>query len=194
VKKTKKTKPKIGIWAKSQGCLIVILAIIFIIGLFVYFFYNSMLSTKFTENTNKLIETAQTKFIEYTELTYPNDVVLKHISTKKMGPNFSSDLILSVPNINSFIEDAEKKYEFKNLKMNYPKIDGNKEYNIIYSDLCGNLNDDKDLQVKNPDNLRDFCGDRDILISQIKKETELGIIMVIFPKEELVWVNYTGWF
>ena len=179
---------------KSRGCLIVILAIIFIIGLFVYFFYNSMLSTKFTENTNKLIETAQTKFIEYTELTYPNDVVLKHISTKKMGPNFSSDLILSVPNINSFIEDAEKKYEFKNLKMNYPKIDGNKEYNIIYSDLCGNLNDDKDLQVKNPDNLRDFCGDRDILISQIKKETELGIIMVIFPKEELVWVNYTGWF
>ena len=65
MKKTKKTKPKIGIWAKSQGCLIVILAIIFIIGLFVYFFYNSMLSTKFTENTNKLIETAQTKFIEY---------------------------------------------------------------------------------------------------------------------------------
>ncbi len=194
MKKTKKTKPKIGIWAKSQGCLIVILAIIFIIGLFVYFFYNSMLSTKFTENTNKLIETAQTKFIEYTELTYPNDVVLKHISTKKMGPNFSSDLILSVPNINSFIEDAEKKYEFKNLKMNYPKIDGNKEYNIIYSDLCGNLNDDKDLQVKNPDNLRDFCGDRDILISQIEKETEIGIIMVIFPKEELVWVNYTGWF
>ena len=194
MKKTKKTKPKIGIWAKSQGCLIVILAIIFIIGLFVYFFYNSMLSTKFTENTNKLIETAQTKFIEYTELTYPNDVVLKHISTKKMGPNFSSDLILSVPNINSFIEDAEKKYEFKNLKMNYPKIDGNKEYNIIYSDLCGNLNHDKDLQVKNPDNLRDFCGDRDILISQIEKETEIGIIMVIFPKEELVWVNYTGWF
>ena len=194
MKKTKKTKPKIGIWAKSQGCLIVILAIIFIIGLFVYFFYNSMLSTKFTENTNKLIETAQTKFIEYTELTYPNDVVLKHISTKKMGPNFSSDLILSVPNINSFIEDAEKKYEFKNLKMNYPKIDGNKEYNIIYSDLCGNLNDDKDLQVKNPDNLRDFCGDRDILISQIKKETEIGIIMVIFPKEELVWINHTGWF
>ena len=179
---------------KSRGCLIVILAIIFVIGLFIYFFYSSMLSTKFIENTNKLIETAPTKFIEYTELIYPKDAVLKHISTKKWGPNFSSDLILSLPNINSFIEDAEKKYEFKNLKMNYPKIDGNKEYNIIYSDLCGNLNDDKDLQVKNPDNLRDFCGDRDILISQIKKETELGIIMVIFPKEELVWVNYTGWF
>ena len=73
---------------KSRGCLIVILAIIFVIGLFIYFFYSSMLSTKFIENTNKLIETAPTKFIEYTELIYPKDAVLKHISTKKWGPNF----------------------------------------------------------------------------------------------------------
>jgi len=179
---------------KSRGCLIVILAIIFVIGLFIYFFYSSMLSTKFTENTKKLIESAPTKFIEYTELIYPKDAVLKHISTKKWGPNFSSDLILSLPNINSFIKVAKKKYNFEILKMNYPKIEKDKKYHILYSDLCGNLNHDKDLQVKNPDNLRDFCGDRDILISQINKETEIDIIMVILPNEKLVWVNYTGWF
>ena len=81
--------------------------------------------------------------------------------------------------------------------MNYPEIKGNKklkDYNILYSDLCGNLNHGNDFQVKNPNNLRDFCGNRDILISQIKKETELGIIMVIFPNKKLVWVNLSGWF
>ena len=44
--------------------------------------------------------------------------------------------------------------------MNYPEIKGNKkleDYNILYSDLCGNLNRDNDFQVKNPNNLRDFC-------------------------------------
>jgi len=39
-----------------------------------------------------------------------------------------------------------------------------------------------------------FCGERDVLFTQIKRETEIGIIMVILPKEKLVWLNSTGWF
>jgi transcriptional regulator with XRE-family HTH domain len=40
----------------------------------------------------------------------------------------------------------------------------------------------------------DFCSERDALFTQIRRETEIGIIMVILPKEKLIWLNSTGWF
>ena len=69
----------------------------------------------------------------------------------------------------------------------------------MFSDLCGNLNHDKDLQAKNLDNLKNFCGDREIMITQITNEVEETgdgsvSIMVILPNEKLVWVNDSGWF
>ena len=40
----------------------------------------------------------------------------------------------------------------------------------------------------------DFCGERDALFTQIDYDTEIGVIIVILPKERLVWLNSTGWF
>ena len=46
-------------------------------------------------------------------------------------------------------------------------------------------------EVTNPE---DFCGERDALFTQIRRETEIGIIMVILPKEKLVWLSSSYWF
>ena len=39
-----------------------------------------------------------------------------------------------------------------------------------------------------------FCGKREVYYSQLKRETELSIIMVILPKKGLVWLNRSDWF
>ena len=185
-KKTSKT---------AWGCLTIII-LFFVL---MYFMYDALLSTKFKENTKKLIEGVPERYLSTTNLILPNNVKIIHISTKKWGPNFSSDLIFLVPNIDKFIETVKKKYEFKNLKMNYPKIEGSNNYDIMFSDLCGNLDHDKDLQAKNLNNLRNFCGNREIMIAQINNEVEETgdgsvSVIVILPNEKLVWVNDSGWF
>jgi len=187
----KKKKTSKAAW----GCLTIII-LFFVL---MYFMYDALLSTKFKENTKKLIEGVPERYLSTTNLILPNNVKIIHISTKKWGPNFSSDLIFLVPNIDKFIETVKKKYEFKNLKMNYPKIEGSKDYDIMFSDLCGNLDHDKDLQAKNLNNLKNFCGNRDIIITKINNEKEatgdgLVSVMVILPNEKLVWVNNSGWF
>ena len=40
----------------------------------------------------------------------------------------------------------------------------------------------------------DFCGERNVYFSQIDKDVELSITMVILPKEKLVWLNHSEWF
>ena len=187
----KKKKTSKAAW----GCLTIII-LFFVL---MYFMYDALLSTKFKENTKKLIEGVPERYLSTTNLILPNNVKIIHISTKKWGPNFSSDLIFLVPNIDKFIETVKKKYEFKNLKMNYPKIEGSNNYDIMFSDLCGNLDHDKDLQAKNLNNLRNFCGNREIMIAQINNEVEETgdgsvSVIVILPNEKLVWVNDSGWF
>jgi hypothetical protein len=187
----KKKKTSKAAW----GCLTIII-LFFVL---MYFMYDALLSTKFKENTKKLIEGVPERYLSTTNLSLPDNVKIIHISTKKWGPNSSSDLIFLVPNIDKFIETVKKKYEFKNLKMNYPKIEGSKDYDIMFSDLCGNLDHDKDLQAKNLNNLKNFCGNRDIIITKINNEKEatgdgLVSVMVILPNEKLVWVNNSGWF
>jgi len=54
-------------------------------------------------------------------------------------------------------------------------------------------------KAKNRDNLKNFCGNREIMITQINNEVEETgdgsvSIMVILPNEKLVWVNDSGWF
>lgn len=164
-----------------------------------YIMYDALLSTKFKENTRELINGSPERYLSTTNLSFPNDAKIIHISTMKGGPNFSSDLIFLVTNLDKFIENVKQRYEFKDLKMNYPKIEGGKDYDIMFSDLCGNLLDDKDLQPKNPDNLRNFCGNREIMIAQINNEVEETgdgsvSVIVILPNEKLVWVNDSGWF
>ena len=53
--------------------------------------------------------------------------------------------------------------------------------------------------TKNSNNLKNFCGNREVMITQINNEVEEtgdGSVstMVILPNEKLVWVNYSGWF
>ena len=176
-----------------KGCLIIFLIILGIIIFFIYVSYNLFGSSKYKENTKELLKNTPTKYLSSTNLSFPEDAEIIHVSAKKLGPNFSTDSIFSVKNIDLFIDDVQKKYKFKNLKMNYPKIGNNENYDIMISDLCGNLNQ-KDYQVKNPDSLKNFCGERNIMISHVKKELEHVIIMVILPDEKLIWVNDTGWF
>ena len=180
---------------KSRGCLITSLIIIGIFGyLFIYTPYSLFFTTKFSENTNELINDAPEKYLSYTGLIFPEDGKIIHVSTKKFGPNYSSDIIFSVTNVEKFIQNIKKKYELKSSKMKYPEIEGDKDYNILISDLCGNLNHDKDLVVKNIENLKNFCNEKKIMISHIKNEVEHGTIIVILPSEKLIWVNDTGWF
>tara|TARA_B110000285_G_C14935621_1_gene519423 strand:+ start:317 stop:892 length:576 start_codon:yes stop_codon:yes gene_type:complete len=187
----KKKKTSKAAW----GCLTIII-LFFVL---MYFMYDALLSTKFKENTRELIDGSPDRYLSTTNLSFPNDAKIIHISTMKGGPNFSSDLIFLVTNLDKFIENVKQRYEFKDLKMNYPKIEGGKDYDIMFSDLCGNLLDDKDLQPKNPDNLRNFCGNREIMIAQINNEVEETgdgsvSVIVILPNEKLVWVNDSGWF
>ena len=187
----KKKKTSKAAW----GCLTIII-LFFIL---MYIMYDALLSTKFKENTRELIDGSPDRYLSTTNLSFPNDAKIIHISTMKGGPNFSSDLIFLVTNLDKFIENVKQRYEFKDLKMNYPKIEGGKDYDIMFSDLCGNLLDDKDLQPKNPDNLRNFCGNREIMIAQINNEVEETgdgsvSVIVILPNEKLVWVNDSGWF
>ena len=186
----KKKKTSKAAW----GCL----TIIILLFVFFYIMYDALLSTKFKENTRELIEGSPERYLSTTNLTFPKDAKIIHVSTMKWGPNFSYDLIFLVTDLDKFIENVKQRYEFKDLKMNYPKIEVDKDHDIMFSDLCGN-SDDKDLQPKNSDNLKNFCGNREVMITQINNEIEEtgdGSVstMVILPNEKLVWVNYSGWF
>jgi len=192
---------------------------------FIFFgFYSIFMTTDYQENTSSLRKSAPSFFTDVSKLSYPSDATLEHISTLKLGPNFSENLLLSVPDIDSFINYAIGHYSFYRLKMNYPEFEGNKDYNVIYPDFCANFEsywekraatrmefgykEGDDViegvlihglykgrtEVENKDPFKNFCGTRDVLLVLIERETEIGIIMVILPKEKLVWLNSTGWF
>ena len=216
--KTEKSKK-----AKNIGCLILILIFIGLIYV-TYIIMSGFTSNNYEENTTALKDLAPSLFTEETKLSYPSDATLEHISTLKLGPNFSENLLLSVPDIDSFINYAIGRYSFYRLKMNYPELEGGKDYNVIYPDFCANFEsywekraatrmefgykEGDDViegvlihglykgrtEVENKDPFKNFCGTRDVLLAQIERETEIGIIMVILPKEKLVWLSSTGWF
>ena len=192
---------------------------------FIFFgFYSIFMTTDYQENTSSLRKSAPSFFTDVSKLSYPSDATLEHISTLKLGPNFSENLLLSVPDIDSFINYAIGHYSFYRLKMNYPELEGGKDYKVIYPDFCANFEsywekraatrmefgykEGDDViegvlihglykgrtEVENKDPFKNFCGTRDVLLALIERETEIGIIMVILPKEKLVWLSSTGWF
>ena len=189
-----------------------------------WFVYSIFLTTDYQANTPDLREEAPLFFTDASKLSYPSDATLEHISKLKLGPNFSENLLLSVSDIDSFINYAIGHYSFYRLKMNYPEFEGGEDYKVIYPDFCANFEsywekraaawmefgykEGDDViegvlihglykgrtEVENKDPFKNFCGTRDVLLAQIERETEIGIIMVILPKEKLVWLNSTGWF
>jgi hypothetical protein len=197
---------------------------VLIIFLSFWFVYSIFLTTDYQANTPDLREEAPLFFTDASKLSYPSDATLEHISKLKLGANFSENLLLSVSDIDSFINYAIGHYSFYRLKMNYPEFEGGEDYKVIYPDFCANFEsywekraaawmefgykEGDDViegvlihglykgrtEVENKDPFKNFCGTRDILFTQIKRETEIGIIMVILPKEKLVWLNSTGWF
>mgnify|MGYP003981250731 FL=1 len=197
---------------------------VFLILWIIWSFYAIFATADYQENTSSLRKSAPSFFTDVSKLSYPSDATLEHISTLKLGPNFSENLLLSVPDIDSFINYAIGHYSFYRLKMNYPELEGGKDYNVIYPDFCANFEsyleekaaagmefgykegDDViegvlihglykgPTEVENKDPFKNFCGTRDVLLAQIERETEKGIIMVILPKEKLVWLSSTGWF
>ena len=197
---------------------------VLIIFLSFWFVYSMFLTTDYQENTSSLRKSAPSFFTDVSKLSYPSDATLEHISKLKLGANFSENLLLSVSDIDSFINYAIGHYSFYRLKMNYPEFEGGKDYKVIYPDFCANFEsywekraaawmefgykEGDDViegvlihglykgrtEVENKDPFKNFCGTRDVLLAQIERETEIGIIMVILPKEKLVWLNSTGWF
>ena len=165
--------------------------------------YSMFMTTDYQENKPWLEEEASSIFTEDTKLAFPNDAELIHTSVRKWGANFSKNIVFRVDDIDSFARKAFERYEFYSLVMDFPNLGrnrlGEENGNVLLPPFCMESKSvnvvprylEVTREVTNPE---DFCGERDALFTQIRRETEIGIIMVILPKEKLVWLNSTGWF
>ena len=160
-------------------------------------------TTDYQENTFDLRQRAPSFFTEESKLDYPNDAELIHISWRKWGANGSTNIIFRVSDINSFGRKAFEKYEFTNPVMDFPNLGRNRlgesNGNVLLPPFCMGIKfvDVKPRYLKitrevtEPEN---FCGVREALFTQIDYDTEIGVIMVILPKEKLVWLSSSYWF
>ena len=165
--------------------------------------YSIFMTTDYQENKLWLEEEAPSIFTEDTKLSYPNDAELIHTSVRKWGANFSKNIVFRVDDIDSFYQKAFDRYEFYNLVMDFPNLGrnrlGEENGNVLLPPFCRDFSSvtvvprymEVTREVTNPE---DFCGERDALFTQIRRETEIGIIMVILPKEKLVWLSSSYWF
>ena len=165
--------------------------------------YSIFMTTDYQENKPWLEEEVPSIFTEKSKLAYPSDAELIHTSLRKWGANGSKNIVFRVDDIDSFARNAFERYEFYSLVMDFPNLGrnrlGEENGNVLLPPFCREFSSvtvvprylEVTREVTNPE---DFCGERDALFTQIKRETEIGIIMVILPKEKLVWLNSTGWF
>ena len=168
--------------------------------------YSIFMTTDYQENTFDLRQEAPSFFTEESKLEYPNDAELIHTSYRKWGANIGKDIIIKVEDIDSFIQKAVTQYKFYEMVLDFPDIgdsslgEGSDDVgNVLLPPFCMGVKTvdvipryfKKTREVTEPEN---FCGVRDAYYSQIDRHVELGIIMVILPKEKLVWLNSTGWF
>ena len=168
-----------------------------------WFVYSIFMTTDYQENKPWLEENAPSFFTEESKLEYPSDAELIHSSYRKWGANGTTNIIFRVSDINSFGRKAFEKYEFTNPVMDFPNLGldrlGERNGNVLLPPLCRGFKAvtvvpryfEVTREVTDPE---DFCGERDALFTQIDYDTEIGVIMVILPKEKLVWLNSTGWF
>ena len=165
--------------------------------------YSIFMTTDYQDNKLWLEEEAPSIFTEDTKLAFPNDAELIHTSVRKWGANFSKNIVFRVDDIDSFARKAFETYEFYNLVMDFPNLGrnrlGEENGNVLLPPFCRGFKAvtvvprylEVTREVTNPE---DFCGERDALFTQIRRETEIGIIMVILPKERLVWLSSSYWF
>ena len=165
--------------------------------------YSMFMTTDYQENKPWLEEEAPSIFTEDTKLAFPNDAELIHTSVRKWGANFSKNIVFRVDDIDSFARKAFERYEFYDLVMDFPNLGrkrlGEENGNVLLPPFCRDFSSvtvvprylEVTREVTNPE---DFCGERDALFTQIRRETEIGIIMVILPKEKLVWLSSSYWF
>ncbi len=165
--------------------------------------YSMFMTTDYQENKLWQEEEAPSNFTEDTKLAYPSDAELIHTSVRKWGANFSKNIVFRVDDIDSFARKAFERYEFYNLVMDFPNLGrnrlGEENGNVLLPPFCRGFKAvtvvpryiEVTREVTNPE---DFCGERDALFTQIRRETEIGIIMVILPKEKLVWLSSSYWF
>ena len=162
--------------------------------------------TDYQANTYSMNQEAPEVFAEISGMDYPEGAELIHSSLSSWGPNSGKDILIKVENIGSFIDKATRKYKFYEMTMDFPNND--REYlGYGYNPFEETLSppfciEAKTMTVKpryfkvtreltDPEN---FCGKREVYYSQLKRETELSIIMVILPNEGLVWLNRSDWF
>ena len=165
--------------------------------------YSAFMTTDYQENKLWQEEEAPSIFTEDTKLAFPNDAELIHTSVRKLGANISKNIVFRVDDIDSFARKAFERYEFYNLVMDFPNLGrnrlGEENGNVLLPPFCRGFKAvtvvprylEVTREVTNPE---DFCGQRDALFTQIRRETEIGIIMVILPKEKLVWLSSSYWF
>ena len=174
--------------------------------IFFWGFYSIFYTTDYQVNTTDLNQKAPSKFTESSKLAYPNDAELIHTSFSRWGPNVATDIVIKVDDIDSFVDTAVTKYKFYEMVLDFPDIGdsslGEGFYdvgNVLFPPFCMEVKTvdvkpryfKKTREVTEPEN---FCGVRDAYYSQIDRHVELGIIMVILPKEKLVWLNHSAWF
>ena len=165
--------------------------------------YSMFMTTDYQENKLWQEEEAPSRFTEESKLSYPSDAELIHTSVRKWGANFSTNIVFRVDDIDSFARNAFERYEFYSLVMDFPNLGrnrlGEENGNVLLPPFCRGFKAvtvvprylEVTREVTNPE---DFCGERDALFTQIRRETEIGIIMVILPKEKLVWLSSSYWF
>ena len=165
--------------------------------------YSIFMTTDYQENKPFLEEEAPLIFTEDSKLAYPSDAELIHTSLRRWGANGSKNIVFRVDDINAFYRKAFDRYEFYNLVMDFPNLGrnrlGEENGNVLLPAFCRDFSSvtvvprylEVTREVTDPEN---FCGERDALFTQIRRETEIGIIMVILPKEKLVWLSSSYWF
>ena len=176
--------------------------IICLVFLSIFLFIMKFSSSDYIENTEKQKEDAPTFFSETTNLDYPYDAKLINVSHYKLTRNESANMIFSVSDVDSFIENASKLYRFEPITMDIPGIKSTSVTdNFLVGPLC--MKGINTIEVKPTAyflitkivaEVENFCGKREVLFTQIVESRHQPIIMVILPKERLVWLNYTGWF
>lgn len=180
------------------------LAVLVFIAFALFLTYGLLGYSYYEENTSELNNSAPNVFLAETKLDYPKDAAsLLHISERKLGPNFATNIIFSVSDVDAFVEQASKMYTFKELVIDYPRLDGEemgyRNGMVLIIPFCKDENELKGSDFEGEIDtslIKEFCGEHKALFVQIdiNKQNESGVVMTILPEQKLVWLNSSNLF